>query len=125
MVPRIVLITALLALAACSAPPVREADLPPAGSTTSPVPPPQPDTGASAVTGLLADARTACDRGDYNTATAKLQRAQRVAPRDARVYLEFAYLHTLRNQPDRAKAMAERGLLYCKKNACDQLKKYL
>jgi tetratricopeptide (TPR) repeat protein len=62
---------------------------------------------------LLAQAGQAAGRGDYEQALALLERAQRIDPDSAEVYLEMAKTHAARGDTVQARAVAERGLLYC------------
>lgn len=74
---------------------------------------------------LLAKAEVATDRGDYEQALALLERAQRIDPDSAEVYLGFARTHQARGDTVQARATAERGLLYCSSHAvCDALRAY-
>jgi Flp pilus assembly protein TadD len=70
----------------------------------------------------LGEAREARRRGDLRRAEAVLQRAQRLDPANALVYLELAQLYLQRGQPESARAAAERGLLYCDAGSCDELR---
>ncbi len=121
----------LLALGACSTytPPPQQ---PPAPVTT---PKPEPATPAqqprpvepavSAHRGLIDKAREATARGDYDGALALLERAQRIDPDDAEVYLNLARTHAARGDSAMARASAERGLLYCRgESQCRALRVY-
>ncbi|WP_170287242.1 tetratricopeptide repeat protein [Halioglobus maricola] len=62
-------------------------------------------------------------QGDYDRALGYLQRAQRIDPDDAEIYLELARTHSAMGNEPQAKAVAERGLLYCSgKSQCSALK---
>jgi Tfp pilus assembly protein PilF len=74
---------------------------------------------------LLQKARSASSNGEVDKAQALLERAQRIDSRNAVIYLELARLHQSRGDSVEARTMAERGLLYCDRNSCAQLKKYL
>lgn len=75
---------------------------------------------------LLAQAQQASDRGDYEQALALLERAQRIDPDSAEVYLGMARTHQARGDAAQAKATAERGLLYCSGSIqCDALRAYI
>lgn len=93
----------------------------------APEPPPRVAPGVTAAYGPLLDqAESATGRGDYEQALALLGRAQRIAPDSADVYLAMARTHAARGDPVRARATAERGLLYCRVSAtCDELRSYL
>ena len=83
---------------------------------------PQP-VGAAA--GLLAKADTARERGEYDQALAYLERAQRIDPDNAEIYLGLAQTHAAAGNMIQARATAERGLLYCSGgNQCDALRAY-
>lgn len=75
---------------------------------------------------LLARAEAATHRGDYEQALALLERAQRIDPDNADIYLELARTHSERGDARQAAAMAQRGLLYCVSSAqCDALRNLL
>jgi tetratricopeptide (TPR) repeat protein len=72
---------------------------------------------------LLAKAEQAAERGDYEQALALLERAQRIDPDSAEVYLGIAETHQAKGDRAQAKATAERGLLYCSSDAvCNALR---
>ncbi len=129
MVSRTLLIALLgLLLSACASDPQRPA----AEASTAPptvektparVEPAAAEPGLrTASTGLLEQAREARRRGELPRADALLQRAQRLDPGNALVYLELARLHQQRGEPAAARAAAERGLLYCDTGSCDDLR---
>lgn len=99
----------------------------------TPVPPPTPvvtepqraPAPTSAYDSLLKKARSATRRGDYEQALATLERAQRIAPDSAQVYLAMAATHRARGSDDQAAAVAQRGLLYCDASLCAKLRDYL
>ena len=121
MVSRLVLMTLAVALlGACAAP------------APQPAPPPEPAVPATqdrvpnnASLGLIEDGRRARLAGDYQRADGLLQRAQRVQPRNAEVYLELSRLYRDRGDPEAARLIAERGLLYCQGRTCDELRDQL
>ena len=116
MVSRLVLTTAAVALlAACSAPAPMPTPAPPVSSRDERVP-------TNASLGLIEQGRQARLAGDYGRADGLLQRAQRVEPRNAAVYLELSRLYRDRGDPDAARTVAERGLLYCQESVCEQLR---
>ena len=92
-----------------------------------PAPQPQlPDNTTSAHNGLLAQAGDARDRGQYDKAMAYLERAQRIDPDNADIYLDMASTHMAAGHISQARTVAERGLLYCtSKRQCDALRAYL
>lgn len=86
-------------------------------TTTAPV--------SAAYQPLLDKAQQARGRGDYEESLALLQRAQRIDPDSAEIYLAMAQTHEARGDTSQARAMAERGLLYCNGNReCDALRAY-
>lgn len=130
MVSRPVLICLLVAgLAGCAGGPAsREAvyETPPANSRQTPpaVAPPSVDAGVrEASNSLLLQARQARADGQLDRADGLLQRAQRIDAANADVYLELAQLYSQRGKSDDARAIAERGLLYCQGRDCDRLRK--
>ena len=100
-------------------------------SAPQPAPPPSPPepgpepapTGAHS--GLVARAAEASSRGDYDQALAYLERAQRIDPDNAEIYLALAQTHQAAGNTGQASAIAERGLLYCSgSRQCDALRAY-
>jgi Tfp pilus assembly protein PilF len=128
----------VIVLTACAtpAPPVREpvpvpVPVPQRPVVTPPVDlpkaPPRPSKPSpnAALQPLLAQAAQATGRGDYEQALALLERAQRIDPGSAEVYLGMAQTHQARGDTAKAKATAERGLLYCATDAaCNALRAY-
>jgi len=89
--------------------------------------PPRPTTPSAdaALQPLLAKAGQAAQRGDYEQALALLERAQRIGPDSAQVYLGMAQTHRARGDAAQARATAERGLLYCTTDAqCNALRAF-
>ena len=130
-VQRLLLAGLLLALAGCTvySPPGRQPapvetrpdptvvapppeTLPPTQPRPAPLPP-EPSA-AHAYGPLLARAETATAQGDYEQALALLERAQRIDPDSAEVYLHLARTYAAQGQADRSRATAERGMLYCR-----------
>lgn len=99
-------------------PDYNEAERVPGPRAPAPVPPaaqqPQTEAPVAAYGPLLDRASDARERGDYEQALSLLERAQRIDPRSARVYLELAATHHARGDHDQARTVAERGLLYCR-----------
>jgi len=62
---------------------------------------------------LLRRAEVARDAGHYEEALVQLERAQRIDPTNAAIYLSLAQTHWARGARGQARATAERGLLYC------------
>ena len=130
LVSRVVLIGWLLAgLAACAVGPekpeaVYESAPAEPDRTPAAIPPPEVDSGVrQASNSLLLEARTARADSALDRAEALLQRAQRIDPANAAVYLELAELYSQRGQRAESRTVAERGLLYCKGRDCDSLRK--
>ena len=85
--------------------------------------PAEPTSGAHS--GLLAKAESARTQGDYDQSLAYLQRAQRIDPDNAEIYLGMAQTHAAAGNSAQARATAERGLLYCSgSRQCDALRAY-
>jgi len=79
----------------------------------------------SPVERLLTDARELREAGDLPACFARLERALRIAPQDARIYLELARTHLEAGHSARASASAERGLLYCQGSSCRELRRFI
>jgi Tfp pilus assembly protein PilF len=125
-------------LAACAttappsgeAPPVKPVEQPAQPTIVTPPPvkyetPPRPAThsASAAWQPLLAKAQQAVERGDYEQALALLERAQRIDPDSAEVYLGMAETHLAKGDAAQARASAERGLMYCSSDAvCNALR---
>lgn len=83
------------------------------------------EAATGAHSGLLAKADSARAQGDYQGSLAYLQRAQRIDPDNAEVYLAMAQTHAAAGNTAQARATAERGLLYCSgSNQCEALRAY-
>ena len=80
-----------------------------------------PDVG-DAVDGLLAAARKLRAEGDLAACFARLERALRIAPQRAEVYLELARAHLAAGAPERAAGAAQRGLAFCQGRVCRELR---
>jgi tetratricopeptide (TPR) repeat protein len=96
--------------------PVPEATVPDRPVPPPPAPPPPAtDPGVSSATaGLLDKADTASSQGDYEQALALLERAQRIDPNSAEVYLQLARVYAAQGHADKARDTASRGTLYCR-----------
>ncbi len=98
-----------------------DASPPPKSAPVEPAP--APESATSANNALLARAESARTAGDYDKALAYLERAQRIDPDDAGVYLALAQTHAEAGNASQARAVAERGLLYCSGSTqCDALR---
>ena len=86
---------------------------PPARQPQAPPPRPAAHPTVAALQPLLARAGQAREQGDYEQSLALLERAQRLDPGSAEVYLYMAQTHRARGDAAQARATAERGLLYC------------
>jgi tetratricopeptide (TPR) repeat protein len=127
----------LLVMAGCSTYSLPESEPPapaPAPQPSAPAPqppappqpprPPQPST-TSAWKPLVEKAQQARARGDYEQALALLERALRIDPESAEIYLQLAQTHRTRGDISQARATAERGLLFCSGAAeCNALRAY-
>jgi len=90
-----------------------------------PKPRPAEPSASAAYRPLLDKAGQATARGDYEQALALLERAQRIDPDSAEIYLGMAKTHRARGDMAQARATAERGLLYCNGSVeCDALRVY-
>lgn len=97
----------------------------PAATSAKPAPRPAEPSTSAAYQPLLDKAGQARDRGDYEQALALLERAQRIDPDSAEIYLNMAKTHKARGDMTQASATAERGLLYCTGNSqCNALRAY-
>jgi Tfp pilus assembly protein PilF len=97
-------------------------------ATAEPEPAPVPTavpSGEQARSTLLAQAREAQDSGNGAAAIALLERALRLDPTDGGLYLELARAQAGTGRMDRARATAERGLLYCSGEDCRALERLL
>ena len=92
-------------------------------ATPRPAAPPRLDPAeGSARNTLLASAVQARTAGDSAGAIALLERAQRIDPDNAELYLELARTHLDAGNAAQARATAERGLLYCRREECAALR---
>lgn len=97
----------------------------PAAKVPVPLHRPTTPSASAAWKPLLAQAEQASGRGDYEQALALLERAQRIDPDSAAVYLSLAKTHRARGDTGQASAVAERGLLYCSTDTeCNALRAY-
>lgn len=75
-----------------------------------PAPPPPPPPSASATAALLAQSRTQAAAGNFPLATATLERALRIDPRDGRLWLELGRLKLRQGDHAQARSMGQRAL---------------
>ena len=107
------------------APPHTTVTPPPPATTPQPASRPREPSASKAYQPLLAKADQAAGRGDYEQALALLERAQRIDPDSAEIYLAMARTHQASGDLSQASATAERGLLYCNGRAqCDALRAF-
>ena len=126
--PRLALLAPLLLASACSVnqpaegpAPVDEGrpDLGAGSVPTAPSTPVETGTGSqpdhgSAYASLLQRADSAAVKGDYEQALALLERAHRLDPDSGEIYLAMARVHCQKGDVKQCRAVAERGLLYCR-----------
>jgi len=97
----------------------------PPATDAKPSPRPAQPSSSAAYEPLLARAEQASAKGDYEQALALLERAQRIDPDNAKIYLDMARTHRARGDSAQASATAERGLLYCStREQCAALRAY-
>jgi len=95
-------------------------------SPSEPVPQPPEPNASNAYGSLVLKAGQASAGGDYERALALLERAQRIDPDSAEVYLALAQTYAAKGDMSQARATAERGMLYCRSDAeCRQLRALL
>ena len=97
----------------------------PSGLPASPVAPPPDSSASAAYQPLLDKASQASADGDYEQALALLERAQRIEPASAEIYVAMARTHRARGDTEQARAVAERGMLYCGGAQCDALRVFI
>lgn len=97
----------------------------PPPTSTQPAPRPREPATSAAYRPLLQKAEQAAARGDYEQALALLERAQRIDPDNAEIYLNMAKTHQAKGDLAQARATAERGMLYCSGSSqCNALRAY-
>ena len=118
-------------LAGCSSAPAPvpasapEATRPAAGTGTAPTTPRPAARSYPAADRLLDEAAAACSAGDVDAGLAHLDRALRIAPQHAGLYLQMARCYTAAGDAGRAAAAAERGLSVCSGPDCQRLRRFL
>ena len=111
---RLALVLVALAIAGC------------ASVSTGPDDAKSDDIDTAPYSALVVEAQEARAAGDYARSAALLERAQRLEPSEPVLYLELAKTYSLSGNETQAKAMAERGLLYCTRpELCARLRSYL
>ena len=70
-----------------------------------------------AVQGLLASANGSLQQGDFEAAAVSLERAQRLAPQSATVYLQLAQVRLQQNRAVEAEQLARKGLSYAQSSS--------
>jgi outer membrane biosynthesis protein TonB len=75
-----------------------------------PIPPPPPPVSSGATAALLAQSREQAAAGNYPLATASLERALRINPRDAQLWLELGEIKLQQGDPAQAANMGRRAL---------------
>lgn len=98
---------------------------PPADSTSTdiPVTKPAPAPSNPAVLALLSDAEKYQQQGNLSAAQSRIQRAQRIAPRDPKVYYQLAQTHYELEDYRLAEQVALKGVSYAQGDNA-QLKRF-
>lgn len=74
---------------------------------------------------LISRAEASVASGDFEQALALLERAQRIDPTNANIYLALARTYFAKGDFRLAQATAERGLLFCRNDRqCNQLQAF-
>lgn len=76
-----------------------------------PIPPPPPPASSGATAALLQQSRQQSAAGDYAMATSSLERALRINPRDADLWVELGRLKLRQGDYAQAESMGRRGLV--------------
>ena len=93
-------------------------------SVDSEAPAPEPSASKSPPTdnSLISRAEASVASGDFAQALALLERAQRIDPTNADIYLALARTYFAKGDLHLAQTTAERGLLFCRNDRqCNQL----
>ncbi len=124
----------VLAVSACStvrdsgpAPVEKRPDYTPVTKPATPATPTVPVEPAlsGAARSLMTKAELAADDGDYERSLALLERALRIDPDSAELYLALADIYTHKGDTAMAIATAQRGMLYCSGAVqCEALRRY-
>ncbi|MDO8826709.1 M48 family metallopeptidase [Methylophaga sp.] len=101
--------------------------VPPPGSTSTDLPATQRAATPSnpAVLALLSDAEKYQQQGDMAAAQSRIQRAQRIAPRDPKVYYQLAQTHYELEDYRLAEQVALKGVSYAQGNNAEQKRFWL
>lgn len=101
--------------------------VPPPGSTSTDLPATQPAPTPSnpAVLALLSDAEKYQQQGNMAAAQSRLQRAQRIAPRDPKIYYQLAQTHYELEDYRLAEQVALKGVSYAQGNYAEQKRFWL
>jgi predicted Zn-dependent protease len=101
--------------------------VPPPGSSSTDLPATQPAATPSnpAVLALLSDAEKYQQQGNMAAAQSRLQRAQRIAPRDPKVYYQLAQTHYELEDYRLAEQVALKGVSYAQGNNTEQKRFWL
>jgi Flp pilus assembly protein TadD len=75
-----------------------------------PIPPPPPPASSGATAALLQQSRQQTAAGDYEMATSSLERALRINPRDAELWLELGRVKLRQGDFAQAESMGRRAL---------------
>ena len=75
-----------------------------------PIPPPPPPASSGATASLLQQSREQTAAGDYAMATSSLERALRINPRDAELWLELGRVKLRQGDYGQAESMGQRAL---------------
>ncbi|MCB2426393.1 tetratricopeptide repeat protein [Methylophaga pinxianii] len=98
-------------------------DVPTAEELPAPKPAPAPTN--PAVLALLSDAEKYQQQGNMSAAQSRLQRAQRIAPRDPKVYYQLAKAHYALEDFRLAEQVALKGVSYAQGNNAEQKRFWL
>lgn len=98
---------------------------PPAESTSMDLSPAPPAPSNPAVLALLSDAEKYQQQGNMAAAQSRLQRAQRIAPRDPKVYYQLAQTHYELEDYRLAEQVALKGVSYAQGNNTEQKRFWL
>jgi hypothetical protein len=83
---------------------------PPAPAPVEPIPPPPPPASAGATAALLQQSRQQAAAGNLPMATSSLERALRINPRDAELWIELGRLKLRQGDRAQAESMGRRAL---------------